>query len=218
MRTTADRITHELGDTRCYEIPLGGSSWVGATGFVNAGLELARQVNNNVLDKPDVIYLGCGTAGSVAGLALGLSLADMPTSIQAVQVTPESMQPERLYRQLFDETNHELHARDSNVALCSVGDAGVDVRLDQLGDGYAMPTPICKDAAKLLERTAKLPASLTYTGKTLAGLMADAGRGVLTGKNVVFWNTYNSNAYPEFAADDSWQRLPAEMHSLFNTA
>lgn len=217
VRATARRVIDELGDTRCYEVPFGGSSWVGATGFVNAGLELARQISNGVLDQPDVIYIGCGTAGSVAGLALGLGLAKLPIAIEAVQVTPESMHPERLYRQLFADTNRELHARDSAVTLLGSDDAAVNVRTDQLGEGYAMPTAAGREAAGVLERTTKLPASLTYTAKTMAALMADAGRGSLAGKNVLFWNTYNSNAYPEFAEDDSWRKLPVELHAMFTT-
>ena len=78
-----------------------------------------------------------------------------------------------------------------------------------------MPTEAAHEAASLMERTAKLPTSLTYTAKIMAGLMTDAGKGALTGKNVLFWNTFNSQPYPELAKDDSWQKLPAAMHSIF---
>lgn len=214
-RSTANRLRQELGEQNCYEIPLGGSSWLGAIGFVNAGLELAQQIAAGSLVKPDRIYLGCGTAGSVAGLALGLMLAGIETSIQAIQVTPDSMQPAKLFRDLFRSTNQELNAREDLIPLLDVSESGVEVRNDQLGEGYAIPTAAAREAAKLLQNYAGLPASLTYTAKALAGLMADAGRGILTGKNVLFWNTYNSQGYPELPTDDSWKRLPKPFHAAF---
>ena len=208
------RVHTELGPGNCYEIPFGGSSWLGAVGFVSAAFELQKQISAGALAAPDRIYLGCGTAGSVAGLALGLKLAGIDAAIEGVQVTPESMRPEQLYRNLFRETNRELHARDRNIALLDAEDAGVTVRTDQLGEGYAMPTDAARRAADIMTTNGRLPVSLTYTAKTLAALMADAGRGVLAGQNALFWNTYNSQDYPELPEEDDWSHLPADMQAL----
>ena len=204
----------ELGTANCYEVPFGGSSWLGAVGFVNAAFELQQQINSGALDKPDRIYLGCGTAGSVAGLAVGLKLAGIEAAIEGVQVTPESMQPEKLYRSLFTEISKELHARDSSIPLLDANDAGVTVRLDQLGEGYAIPTKAAHVAANIMRENGGLPVSLTYTAKTLAALMADAGRGLIAGQNALFWNTYNSHKYPELPERDDWTHLPADMQEL----
>jgi D-cysteine desulfhydrase len=214
-RTTADRLQQELGEARCYEIPFGGSSWLGAIGFVNAGLELAEKINAGAVPKPDRIYMAFGTAGSAAGLALGLKLANLETAIQAIQVTPNSMQPEKLFRDLFRDTNQELHAREATIPIFDGSEAGVTVRNDQLGEGYAIPTEAALSAAELLDQHAGLPVSLTYTAKAMAGLMLDAGRGALSDMNVLFWNTYNSQPYPELPTDDSWQELPDALHSVF---
>ncbi len=216
IRAAADRVKAELGEARCYEVPFGGSSWLGALGFVNAGLELAQQIAAGTAGRPDVIYMGCGTTGSTAGLALGLMLANVETSIQAVQVTPDSMQPNRLFKSLFAEANSELNARDNNIPLLGAEDSGVEIRRDQLGEGYAIPTPACEEAAALMMRSGGLPASTTYTAKVLAALMADAGRGSLAGKNVLFWNTYNSLAYPKLPEDDRWKDLPEDFHFIFD--
>jgi D-cysteine desulfhydrase len=216
-RSVADSLHDELGSRQCYEIPFGGSSWLGAIGFVNAGLELAKQIAAGALAKPDYIYLGCGTAGSIAGLSLGLLLAGIETSLQAVQVTPASMHPERLFRELFISANAELNVREASIPLLDYSQAGVTIRDDQLGEGYAIPTEAAETAAELLRSKARLPASLTYTGKVLAAVMADAGRGILTDKHVLFWNTYNSQAYPELPSDDSWKQLPEPFHAVFNS-
>jgi D-cysteine desulfhydrase len=215
-RSVADSLHTELGSERCYEIPFGGSSWLGAIGFVNAGLELAQQISAGALARPDYIYLGCGTAGSTAGLALGLMLAGIETSVQAVQVTPASMHHEKLFRGLFISANEELNVREASIPLHDYSQAGVTIRDDQLGKGYAIPTEAAETAAELLRTKARLPASLTYTAKVLAAIMADAGRGILTDKQVLFWNTYNSHAYPQLPTDDSWKQLPEAFHPVFN--
>ena len=214
-RGTADRLIAEIGSTKVYEVPFGGSSWVGATGFVNAGLELAEQVAAGEMAVPDTAYLGCGTAGSAAGLALGLQLVGLTTRIEAIQVTPESVQPARLYEQLFVETGQQLHARDHTIRLENLTTTIANVRKDQLGEGYAIPTQAAIEAAQLMQQSEGMPSSLTYTGKTMAALIADARAGHLAGKRILFWNTFNSHPYPDLPDDDSWRKLPKEFHALF---
>jgi D-cysteine desulfhydrase len=214
-RTIADRLCSEYGTGRSYEIPFGGSSWMGTVGFVDAGLELAEQVKAGELPSPDCIYLACGTAGSSAGLALGLMLAGIKTTIQAVQVTPESLQLAEINKRLFGETFQKLKLRDSTLTHCDFDDADLHLRTDQLGQGYAIPTVAGREATTLLQEFAGIPSSLTYTAKAMAALIADARRGLLENKNVLFWNTYNSQPLPAFANDLGWQKLPLELHNLF---
>jgi D-cysteine desulfhydrase len=214
-RATADRLITEIGNAKVYEVPFGGSSWVGATGFVNAGFELAEQIACGQIVEPDIIYLGCGTAGSTAGLALGLQLAGLGTHIEAVQVTPESLQLTRLFEQLFVATGQNLNALDDAVCLSGLSTTAVNVRTDQLGEGYAIPTQRAIEAVELMQQSENMPASLTYTGKAMAALIADARAGLLAGKRVLFWNTFNSRPYPQLPDDDSWHALPESFHELF---
>jgi D-cysteine desulfhydrase len=74
--------------------------------------------------------------------------------------------------------------------------SNVDLRTEFLGDGYAMSTPECDDAVKLIAETESLTLETTYTGKALAALIRDARAGDLRGGPVVFWNTYNGRPYP----------------------
>ena len=68
-----------------------------------------------------------------------------------------------------------------------------ELRLDGrwVGAGYAHPTPA---ALAAIERTAACGLYLepTYTGKTMAALLADAAAGRLNGKRVLFIHSYNS--------------------------
>lgn len=48
-------------------IPIGGSSPLGSTGFVNAAFELKQQVADNLCPEPDWIYVPCGSMGLSVG-------------------------------------------------------------------------------------------------------------------------------------------------------
>lgn len=215
VRATAARVITELGAQQVCEIQFGGSSWLGAIGFVNAAFELEAQIGAGELPRPDRIYVGCGTTSTTAGLALGFALAGAPIKIEGVQVTPDSVQPAQRCVELYKQTSTELHRLDSTVVVPSLDAYAVNVRRDQLGEGYAMPTSAAREAADLMQLEG-MPASLTYTGKAMAALIADARAGLLRDKNVLFWNTYNSRPYPNLPDDESWRELPAGFHSIFD--
>jgi D-cysteine desulfhydrase len=215
LRGTADRLIAEIGAQQCYEIPFGGSSWTGAVGFVNAGLELELQLRAGQLSKPERIYIACGTAGSIAGLALGLRLAELDIAIEAVQVTPDSLDQQRLFNRLYGDANTQLHQRDPSLPLCDIRTCRINIRNDQLGNGYAMPTEEARAAAELLSKHGQIKSSLTYTAKAMAGLISDARSGQLAGQTVLFWNTYNSRPYPDFAGELDIAALPEAFQSCF---
>jgi len=192
----ANRIVaeHPGGANRVYRIPWGGSSWLGAVGYVNAGLELAGQCADHEI--PETIYLACGTMGTAIGLAMGLQLADVPTRLVAVKVVPGPATSETAFEKLFVETNNKLHELSERFPIFDDPLVNIEVRDGFLGSGYAEPTPECIEAVRLIEATEGLKLETTYTGKALAALFHDARLGGLTGRRVMFWNTYNSQPYP----------------------
>lgn len=216
VRAATDQVLTEQGEA-CYEIPFGGSSWLGTCGFVNAAFELAAQIDAGSLLKPDVIYLTLGTTGSAAGLALGFAIAGIDTRIEAIQVTPSVLQQEQMFARLFGACNREMNQHDVHVPLMTKPFAQTSIRTDQLGEGYAIPTPACREAATLIQAQLGLPASLTYTAKAMAALVEDARNDKLTGQQVMFWNTYNARPYPELPGGDAWQKLPTELQQFFDT-
>lgn len=191
-REICARVTAEYGAENVYEIPYGGSSRVGVLGFVNAALELAAQIDAGECSAPDVIYLAYGTAGTGAGLAVGLAMAGLDSRIEAVQVTPESMQVDRLGATLVAGVVDDLAAAGVDAPAAGAALERINVRTDQLGAGYAEPTAAGREAAAIWTAATQLPMSLTYTAKAFAGLLADARQGHLAGERVMFWNTYNS--------------------------
>ncbi len=192
IRSSANALAAEFGAEKTYEIPFGGSSAVGALGFVNGALELAAQIEAGELDEPELIYMACGTAGTVAGLALGLGLAGLSSSIEAVLVTPESLNHRDLSARLITGAAELLTPEAEGLPTTAAALARLNLRGDQLGGGYANPTEASVSGAKLWQEATGQPVSMTYTAKAVAGLITDAQAGKLRDKKVMFWNTYNS--------------------------
>ena len=203
---------HPTGADKVYEVWWGGSSWLGATGFVNAALELGQQLAG---DPPDFLYVAGGTMGTAAGLALGLRLLNWPTQVFAVRVVPIPTRLPDTFERLYRETNAELAARDAGFPTFDDPYANFELRDEFLGTGYAVPAEGTQAAVNLGKKLAGIELETTYTGKAMAGLVDDARTGRLKDKTAVFWLTYNSHPYPSAVQDMGAADLPAEFQRYF---
>lgn len=192
-------------------IPGGGSSPLGALGFVEAGLELGEQVRRGELPPPDLVFVAAGTCGTVAGLALGLELAGLfAARVIAVRVVPALLanlvNVHRLARgalRLLRRAGARLPARRP-----------LDVVLDpqELGPGYGRSTEAAQAA---VERFARHGVELetTYTGKAAAALLRWTARPA-RGRTVLFWNTYNGVDIAPLVAQADPTAVPAELQPV----
>jgi D-cysteine desulfhydrase len=69
-----------------YLILPGGSVPLGCVGYVEAGLELGRQVAAGEVPEPSHVVVALGSGGTAAGLLLGLKLAGLRSRLVCVQV------------------------------------------------------------------------------------------------------------------------------------
>jgi len=192
-------------------IPLGGTCWLGAVGFVSAGLELAAQVRRGELSAPSRIYIACGTTGSVAGLVLGLSAAGLDTTVHAIKVADNPFASERQLRKLVAKTLGLLRRCDPAFTA-----AGWEQRLVWrdafLAGGYARVDDATTTAVHVARDELGLVLESTYTGKAMAAMLSDLRSPDHDGKPVLFWNTYSSMPLP---VDDSrpatLDNIPAEF-------
>jgi D-cysteine desulfhydrase len=190
----AERAAAARAGERVAAVPGGGSSALGSVGYVLAALELRRQVDAGLLPEPDHLYVALGSCGTAAGLLAGLRLAGLRTRLTAVRVVPRIV------------ANATQTVRLANAALgllarCGWDHGAVPLRLcdlrvvhDFMGKGYGHPTEAGAEAVRLLLQHEGIGAELTYTGKTLAALFADARTGVLpAGETALYWHTYNAS-------------------------
>jgi len=185
-----------LHGRRSWVIPLGGTSWLGAVGFVNAGLELATQIAAGELPVPDRIYVATGTMGTAVGLALGLSLADLPTELHAVRVVDENVASPICFDRLMQKTAAMMHRLDASVPINLADRAHVRWRDDYFGGGYAVSDETTAAAVRCAKDDLCLSLETTYTGKAMAALLHDLESPEYAGETCLFWNTYNSRPLP----------------------
>jgi D-cysteine desulfhydrase len=173
-----------------YLLPPGGSSPVGALGFVNAALELAAQVEAGELPEPHSVYVALGSGGSAAGLAAGFAVAGLRTRVDAVLVNDQLRLTETTVLRLAGRTLRLLSRRGADVRGVPLRPGAVRVVEGFMGGGYGHATEEGERAQELAREAADLALDPVYTGKALAALLAAPREGP-----VLFWNTNNGVPY-----------------------
>ncbi|HEY3318050.1 MAG TPA: pyridoxal-phosphate dependent enzyme [Coriobacteriia bacterium] len=197
---------------RPFVVAMGGSSPLGTLGFVDAALELAEQIEAGELPLPDLLYVPLGSMGTAAGLILGLRVAGLPTRVVAVRVTPLEWADEAKLAALVAETAKLLRA--AGAELAEVPALAWEVRHDLFGEEYARFTSAGMAGVEAA-RTAGMHLEGTYTGKTMAALLADARSGALGGSGTLFWDTYSSRDLGFLTAAADWRDLPEGCRAYF---
>jgi len=211
-RRRVDTMRKYLQHRQAWVIPMGGSSWLGVIGFVNAGLELAEQLEAAEFGVPDRLYVANGTMGTAAGLALGLALAELPTAVHAVRVTHEFVSNRNAMRRLINKTVAMMRRLDSSIPARIAERANLCFRDDFFGDGYARSNAATDSAIATARDSMGLRLDTTYSGKAMAALLHDAAIPALIGQKMLFWNTCNACALPVSAEQpNDTSRLPAEF-------
>jgi D-cysteine desulfhydrase len=197
-----------------FVIPFGGTVPRGTIGFVNAALELAAQIERGDLPMPDVVYVALGSMGTASGLAVGFAALGLSIQVIGVRVVPVEIASLARARQIMTEALVLLNESDPGFPRLIPENVGLHVREGFFGDGYAQPTAEAHEAVDLAAAQG-LRLETTYTGKTLAAVVADARNNKLTDKTVLFWNTYNSRPIVRICISerDSREILPGFWQS-----
>lgn len=185
-------LRQHLWKRHAWVIPMGGSSWLGTVGFVDAGLELASQVRASEVVMPDRLYVGSGTMGTAVGIALGLALADIQTEVHAVRVSDASITNECGLRRLLAKTATMMRHYDAAIPRNLAERARIVLRNEFFGAGYAITTAAANEAIRFSREALSIDLEQTYTGKAMAALLHDLAQTGLQDLNVLYWHTYNS--------------------------
>jgi D-cysteine desulfhydrase len=170
-----------------YLLPAGGSSPVGALGYVEAALEIAAQVEDGSLPEPAHVVVPVGTGGTAAGLALGFQIAGLRTRVLGVVVNDQLRLEPPVFARLARRTAGLLGSRGARLGELRLGPDMLDLTRDQIGAGYGHPTEAAKRATALAAEE-QLSLDPVYTAKAMAGLLALREQGRLEGP-VLFVHT-----------------------------
>ena len=139
-------------------IPAGGSSAIGALGFVAAGLELSQQVRRGEMPEPRQCFVPMGTAGTAVGLALGFRAGGLETRVIGVRVVPEAWLTVQQVEQLARDTGR----------LAQIEPVMPEIENRFLGAGYGHTTALAQSSVEIA-RGMGLNLEPTYTGKSTCG-------------------------------------------------
>ena len=170
------RLSHRR--ERLYEIPAGGSDAIGTLGYVNAGLELAAQCERGECPVPAAVHVAGGTLGTAVGLALGFSIAGLPTRVVAHRITSRAITNRRRVRRLVRDTRSLLAAGGTGpTGLPDPGETIRRVSIDHahIGRGYGFGTTSGVAATDWFAARAGLGLDATYTAKAAGGFLAALG-------------------------------------------
>ncbi len=197
-----------------YYIPGGGSSPRGVLGYVNAALELARQIDNGELPVPDAIFVAAGTCGTLAGLQLGCRLADLPTSIVGVRVVDKVLANPLVTANLANRAGKIL--ADYGVEVPRIRARDIEIIDDQIGPGYGEPTSAGREAMRTMDAAAGVELDPTYTAKAFAGLIDYQKKADRPLRDVLYWHTLSSADLGDLVEEaDVESDLPEEYQSFF---
>ena len=187
----------------------GASNAVGCLGFVDAAFELAAQIRAGLCPLPSRLYITAGTAGSAAGLAIGLALCGVSTELRLVSAVEAWAFNPMMMRMKLRETYRELRRRGLEgpprvATLLDAADLRWSIISDAVGPGYGVPTPSAEAAKKRAARVG-LALETTYTAKCLAAMLEELEHGEQIETlghttDVMWWNTHAGRELNSFIA------------------
>ena len=166
---------------RPYLVGTGGSSPVGCLGYALCAAEIAEQ-EQEIEGGFIQIVVPNGSSGTQAGLSAGFAAMGMsPARVSSYAVLNSTEETQ--------VTTHNL--ANATLALLDrtklIEADSIDVRGDQLGDGYGIPTSTMLDAVRMMARTEGLLLDPVYSGKAFAGVLAAVRCGAYKSGNAVLF-------------------------------
>ena len=204
LESRAEALANELRGEgrRPFVMPIGGSTRVGALGFVGAFMELMEQMPADELLRSTIVHASV-SGGTQAGLELGRQLLGLPgPRIVGVAVANTAGDLRAEIHELMTQTEQLL---GFNRALSP------PYLVDGfIGSGYAIPTPGGRAAMSLLARSEGILTDPVYTAKALDAVVKLASARELGQGPVVFWHT---GGLPALFAEDQglmqWDEWPS---------
>ncbi|OBU03421.1 D-cysteine desulfhydrase [Morganella psychrotolerans] len=188
MQTLVDEM--QLKDA-CI-IPVGGSNLLGSLGYVQCALEIAQQQPEGV--EFGAVVVASGSAGTHAGLSIGLQLVMPQTPVIGVTVS----------RTYADQAPKVIKLQNELAPLFAIETpAPVILWDDYFAPEYGMPNAGGLEAIELLARCEGILLDPVYTGKAMAGLIDQVRRNPQDTSPLLFVHTGGATglfAYPEVSA------------------
>lgn len=204
---------------RPYLLWVGGSNTVGVLGYVEAALEIAEQVRAGQMPAPEYIFVPVGSAGTFAGICLGVKLAGLAAIPVGVRVAQAEFANERVTAIMANRALRYLRKLDPSVPDFKIDKREIYVLHDYCGVEYARYTVKGVEAVAMAKDLEGLKIEGTYSGKTMAAFIDFMRPAVRRQTPALFINTYNSRPLDSLiAACPGPEALPKPLQRYFREA
>jgi D-cysteine desulfhydrase len=186
MQQVADEVAGE--GRKAYVIPGGGSTPLGATGYVACAQEIQDQTFDLGINI-DHVVCASGSAGTHAGLVTGFYGNNSNIPLSGINVSRSKDEQEQLVYELVKETAVHVGIHSDIPAQA------VRCYDEYVGPGYSLPTAEMAEAVRMLAGLEGILMDPVYTGKAMAGLIDLVRKGIFKKEeNILFVHTGGSPA------------------------
>ena len=176
-----------------YIIPGGASNALGALGYVEAASELTQQMNQENIQATHIIT-ATGSAGTQAGLAVGLQTIGSRAKLIGVSTRLDKMQQVQKVYTLAQNILKRLE-----LPTHTLSNKDILVSDHFIGRGYGEPGSDCIEAIKMMAHQEGILLDPVYSGKAFAGLLSMVKNRELTQNDVViFIHTGGEDSLPAY--------------------
>ncbi len=194
---------------------------LGSIGFINAMFELKKQIDQNIIPEPDVIFVAGGSTGTGAGLIAGCKLLGLTIDVKIVNVSKDIIVNNSAVMKNANKAIKYMRKYDKTIPDISITSDDFEIVQGYVGSDYGVKTHRAQKAVDLItELEAKnknFKLETTYTGKTMAAMIDFLKEKENKSKKVLFWNTYNSNDLDKYLKETQfdYKKLPTKFHKFY---
>jgi L-cysteate sulfo-lyase len=166
---------------KVYRMPMGGSTPLGALGYLNAFVEIMEYCNKNnvVFDK---IFIASGSGGTQAGLVLGQMIYTWTGQLLGISVGRSAAELKQVIAQIVK----------GSCKLLNIDYQNTEILVDEsfIGKAYGIPTNECEQAIEDFANFEGILLDKVYTGKAAAGILDYIINGKISkDENILFIHT-----------------------------
>jgi D-cysteine desulfhydrase family pyridoxal phosphate-dependent enzyme len=166
---------------KVYRMPIGGSTPVGALGYVEAVKEITDYSEKTGINFSNVFF-ATGSAGTQSGLIAGKEIFGLNSEITGIAITKNSRQISAEVSALTDKVYSILNARKADYTI-TVDD-------NYIGEKYGAVTEGADEAVNVFARMEGILLDYVYSGKAASGMLDYIRKKkISTNENILFIHT-----------------------------
>lgn len=205
--------SYKKNGDKVYIIPVGGSSPLGALGYVEAINEIDVQINEMNINL-DFMITAYGSIGTYGGLLVGSKMKKHKYKLIGMNVLHNFKNNPHLMGEHIDYINEISSTYELGV---NVTQEDIWIEKDTIRNGYNIPDPLTQERVLYLASREAIFLDFCYTGKAFSGLVDLIKQGKIpTDSNIMFIHTGGiPGVFSDIHVDAMQEKLWSDNHKVF---